>query len=1478
MAQLKQVCTVTNGSQTVTVIGVNVAYRIRANNIFMTSPDLVPYTVAKDAEFDGTNTVVTLAASYQGDSGAMAQGVFVTDFTYPDNIPLISQGDVGTAAIWTKAMYQLQEMIGSVTPAGLTAFITQINATQKAAADARDAALASQTAAKTSETNSKTSETNAAASKTAAKTSETNAKTSETNSKTSETNSAASAKASADSATASANSATASAGSATAAGTSERNASGSAAAALASQGAAKTSETNSKTSETNASGSAAAALASQGAAKTSETNAKTSETNAKTSETNSKTSETNAKTSETNAAASAGAAAADRATVQGILKTMNALYLGKKASDPTTDNNGDPLQVGAEYWNVTKALMRVYTASGWRDEDADAQTQAANATASASAAAGSAAAASTSAANASTSEQNAKTSETNSKTSETNAKTSEQAAAASKQAAATSEGNAKTSETNAKTSEQNAAASAAHADQVAATIGNPVSKNGDTMTGDLWVDGAKLQSTRYGTGGAVVLRGTSGTQASPTALAAGSQSGIVAFRGYDGANYQDMASIDAWADADVSSTASAGQLRFSTTPAGSVNKTERMRITSTGRVLIGTVTDDGSNMLQVAGSVAIGGNQTFTNTTNSTIGSISSSAYAGGLSIEAFNVGNTAKKNLALSPWGGRVLVGTATDDGATLLQVNGAGKFAGQLVTAYANPINYLNDTSGSGAADLRFQSNAVTRWSIQKSSANNFNLARFDSTGVFVDNPLSFATATGIGTFTQVPVHPTAAAYDNGTNSATTAFVYANAMGLRAPLGGSVDLNTITTSGVYHQPTNANATTALNYPTTNAGMLEVYTSGSMTYQTYTRYDTGVKYTRSYYNGTWYAWKQLVDTANASTITGATTFSGTTSFSGASTFTGGVTTNAAAIEGGAAYSTLYFRNGGKDRWQIYKDNVAESTGNAGGNFGINAVADNGTTSFQVLTINRATYQMQLNGGLQNNGTGQKAGLLMQNTTASTGRKWSVYSNDGGSFVLGDETAGIARLAVNSNGLFGMTGDLQLNAAGTTNFSYRLLFVNGSYAPFMRSDNNGSIQAINSANTNVNLTIADNGNLTVRGVVYSQIGQNTSSGAFRTTSEIGGAFVDWSNNRTFAVQVDAPNAGSAYGGIRWTRWGARHLAAIDAYEGGSASTQPTIVFHIGTQGNAWTFGNTDITRGAGGYVWGSWNFDPNSKLSTGGGTITNELNVLWNGDQGYQGRFGPGYVKLARYDYGAYIDLMRSMNQDYLWRIHYNINNDYLEFIRNGNQTVSFSPDGNIYSPAAGWMSNKVNRTGDTFSGTVWFNGATTAGYTQFGYINAGAASTYTGGTNNGTFSIFAANMIAASQVWAVSDRRLKTDIEDVSEDDAVRFVVEVAPKRYLKEGVREWGYLAQDVGKSMDGKGSELVTLTEREGLEEEIDDDGFVSPADHALNVSHNQIIPIHGAVLRKLLREADERDALMQKMMARIESLEAALSKAA
>jgi hypothetical protein len=50
-----------------------------------------------------------------------------------------------------------------------------------------------------------------------------------------------------------------------------------------------------------------------------------------------------------------------------LLDNFDDRYLGPKSSAPTVDNDGDPLAVGALYFDTTTGKMRVYTASGWLD-------------------------------------------------------------------------------------------------------------------------------------------------------------------------------------------------------------------------------------------------------------------------------------------------------------------------------------------------------------------------------------------------------------------------------------------------------------------------------------------------------------------------------------------------------------------------------------------------------------------------------------------------------------------------------------------------------------------------------------------------------------------------------------------------------------------------------------------------------------------------------------------------------------------------------------------------------------------------------------------------------------------------------------------------------------------------------------------------------------------------------------------------------
>ena len=74
---------------------------------------------------------------------------------------------------------------------------------------------------------------------------------------------------------------------------------------------------------------------------------------------------TDCQTAETNASNSAVAAAASAASAASVYDTFDDRYLGTKASDPTTDNDGDALVQGMLYFDSTNNLMKVYDGSSW---------------------------------------------------------------------------------------------------------------------------------------------------------------------------------------------------------------------------------------------------------------------------------------------------------------------------------------------------------------------------------------------------------------------------------------------------------------------------------------------------------------------------------------------------------------------------------------------------------------------------------------------------------------------------------------------------------------------------------------------------------------------------------------------------------------------------------------------------------------------------------------------------------------------------------------------------------------------------------------------------------------------------------------------------------------------------------------------------------------------------------------------------------
>ncbi|HDR8989930.1 TPA: hypothetical protein QDA93_002541 [Burkholderia vietnamiensis] len=209
-------------------------------------------------------------------------------------------------------------------------------------------------------------------------------------------------------------------------------------------------------------------------------------------------------------------------------------------------------------------------------------------------------------------------------------------------------------------------------------------------------------------------------------------------------------------------TAGAGAMIFS------AGGSERMRLMSGGALLVGT-----SAAPAGPGTMQVGGSMSVYSVASDTIGSFSSTAYAGGLSIEASNGANTAKKNIVLNGWGGRVLVGSGSvDDGRTTFQVSGDTRTSGTNFCGVLS-IQSTND-GGTGFATQYFTNPSydAPRWSLYKENTaetggnigSNLAINYFDDDGKTQHQAMFFRRSTGTVSVTnRLTVGTT---YDDGKN----------------------------------------------------------------------------------------------------------------------------------------------------------------------------------------------------------------------------------------------------------------------------------------------------------------------------------------------------------------------------------------------------------------------------------------------------------------------------------------------------------------------------------------------------------------------------------------------------------------------------------------------------------------------------------------------------------------------------------------
>ena len=183
-----------------------------------------------------------------------------------------------------------------------------------------------------------------------------------------------------------------------------------------------------------------------------------------------------------------------------------------------------------------------------------------------------------------------------------------------------------------------------------------------------------------------------------------------------------------------------------------------------------------------------------------------------------------------------------------------------------------------------------------------------------------------------------------------------------------------------------------------------------------------------------------------------------------------------------------------------------------------------------------------------------------------------IRSSDGSAKFAGSVTA--AQFNGSGEGLWSLhAGNLSIGTIPDARLSgtYTGMNITGNAATATKLATARTINGVAFDGT-ANITIADATKLPLTGgTVTGTIVNNGARYAIEQNGEIGGSYVSWNNGRMYTVQVSCSSNDSAYGGIRWTKWGERHLGAIDCFAGGTNSSAPRIDFHVGNTANAFVF-------------------------------------------------------------------------------------------------------------------------------------------------------------------------------------------------------------------------------------------------------------------------------------------------------------------
>jgi hypothetical protein len=184
------------------------------------------------------------------------------------------------------------------------------------------------------------------------------------------------------------------------------------------------------------------------------------------------------------------------------------------------------------------------------------------------------------------------------------------------------------------------------------------------------------------------------------------------------------------------------------------------------------------------------------------------------------------------------------------------------------------------------------------------------------------------------------------------------------------------------------------------------------------------------------------------------------------------------------------------------------------------------------------------------------------------------------------------------------------------------------------------------------------------------------------------------------------------------------------------------------------------------------------------------------------------------------------------------------------------------------YTSGTWNGYAKVICGALEINGSISRTLT-YGWLNSSGV---IGGPTTDTrdYSLYCSHRAAATEFNSYSDIRVKSEITDLDINYCKNFILNMKPKKYkLNNEINySYGYIAQELIKD-DYK--DLVDVIAKEGMEELIDKDNYVSPKDGLFVLKYNNLIPILAKNIENIYKEKEELEEEVKNLKQKNQELE-------